>query len=435
MSKILRLTSENFKKLRAVTIAPDPKGNLVIVGGQNGQGKTSLLDSIAAALGGKDSAPTKPIRDGEADAKIVLETAEYIVTRKFSQTGGSLVVTTAEGAKISSPQALLDSLTAKVCFDPLEFTRMKPADQAETLRRLVGIDFAELDREGGEKYALRTGVNRSVKEQTADVARLGPITDAGMEFKDAATLGERMEAGAAVNSENEKKRGKLDDLNDDIASVEAQIAKQSAAVEDFKKRLAGAEKILGVLQEEREKTVKTRDEQHKEIAGLVDVDFAPIRAEMEKVNAHNEEVRMNLRRKEQGDKLRSLASEAKELTDRLEGIEQEKARQLRKAKFPIEGLSFTATGVTYQGVPFEQASAAEQLRVSVAMGAAMQPKLKVALIRDGSLLDDNSLKLVAETAEKYDCQVWLERVSDGAECSVIIADGEIAEDRTEAGKK
>lgn len=425
--KILKLTAENVKKLRAITIEPDPKGNLVIVGGKNAAGKSSVLDSIAMVIGGASEMPARPIRDGEDEAQVLMETEEFTALLKIKQTGKTLTIKNKEGVPARSPQALLDSLTAKVCFDPLEFTKMKPAEQSETLRRLVGLDFTELDREEAEKYALRTGVNRSVKEQRDTVARLGPPTDAGCEYLEAGPIAGRMEAGAAVNAANEKKRSVLDDANDAIADCESGIAKQAQLVDRLKAELAAASDELARRQDERAAFVKTRDHVHKEISGLVDVDLSLIRQEMEKLNAHNEEVRENLKRKEQAAKLRALEKEAKDLSDRLTGIEQERARQLRKAKFPIEGLSFMGVGVTYNSVPFEQASAAEQLRVSVAMGAAMQPKLKVALIRDGSLLDDDSLKLVAETAEKYGVQVWLERVGEGKECSVIIEDGEVKE--------
>ena len=99
---------------------------------------------------------------------------------------------------------------------------------------------------------------------------------------------------------------------------------------------------------------------------------------------------------------------------------------MAEADFPIPGLAFDADGVTFNGIPFAQCSSAERLRVSVAMGIALNPKLKVLLIRDGSLLDDNNLAMIAEAAKEADAQVWIERVSKGEECSVIIEDGEVA---------
>ena len=109
----------------------------------------------------------------------------------------------------------------------------------------------------------------------------------------------------------------------------------------------------------------------------------------------------------------------------LDQIDLDKSAALAETKKPIDGLSFDANGVTFVGIPFGQCSSAEQLRVSVAMALAMNPKLKVLLIRDGSLLDENSLKILSEMAEASDAQVWMERVSKGGEVSVIIEDGEV----------
>src|SRR5690606_9517554 len=114
-----------------------------------------------------------------------------------------------------------------------------------------------------------------------------------------------------------------------------------------------------------------------------------------------------------------LEGDAESLTSKIQAIDQQKADMLAKAPFPVCGLGFDENGVTLNGLPFDQASSAERLRVSVAMGIALNPKLRVMLIRDGSLLDSDSLALVAQMAEEHDTQVWVERVSEGEDVSVI----------------
>jgi len=160
--KITRLTAENIKRIKAVEITPD--GNLVVIGGRNAQGKTSVLDSITYALAGASSHPDKPIRNGEDKAKIVCELDDLIVTRTFTPKGGSLMVSNKEGAKYASPQAMLDELTGKLTFDPLAFARMQPREQLETLKSLVGLDFAEMDAKRHQLYEERTLVNREGKK-------------------------------------------------------------------------------------------------------------------------------------------------------------------------------------------------------------------------------------------------------------------------------
>src|SRR3990172_5374450 len=136
--KIIELQSENIERLKAVRIKPD--GSLVQSTGKNGAGKTSVLDSITMALAGGDVIPEKPIREGENKAKIVVDLGDIKVTRTWTGNDKTyLAVETKEGAKYPSPQALLDILTGKLSFDPLEFARMEPNKQVETLRQLVGI--------------------------------------------------------------------------------------------------------------------------------------------------------------------------------------------------------------------------------------------------------------------------------------------------------
>lgn len=116
------------------------------------------------------------------------------------------------------------------------------------------------------------------------------------------------------------------------------------------------------------------------------------------------------------------------MTKNLSDIDKAKQDKLANAKLPIEDLSFDESGVYYKGIPFKQASSAEALRVSVAMGIAMNPELKILLIRDGSLLDNDNLKAISEMAFDSGHQIWLEKVSENdEECSIIISDGSVKE--------
>ena len=163
--KIIKLQSENVKRLKAVEINPDE--NLIIIGGNNAQGKTSVLDSITMALSGKGSIPVQPIRKGEKSAKVVCELDDLIVTRTFTATGGSLIVASKDGAKYSSPQAMLDKLVGKLTFDPLRFSRMAPRDQSAQLKALVGLNFSQQDQERKRLYDLRTAINLECVELKA----------------------------------------------------------------------------------------------------------------------------------------------------------------------------------------------------------------------------------------------------------------------------
>ena len=166
--QIVNLRAENFKRLVAVEITP--RGNVVQITGKNGAGKSSVLDSIQAALAGKDAMPAVPVHTGSKKAVITIDLGEYKVTRTMTPDGGgTLTVASKDGAKYPSPQAMLDKITGKLCFDPVAFARQRPEDQAQTLRKLVGLDFAELEKARAAAYTERTVVNRDVKALEAQV--------------------------------------------------------------------------------------------------------------------------------------------------------------------------------------------------------------------------------------------------------------------------
>ena len=109
MTRIVKLQAENIKRLRAVEITPD--GNIVRITGRNGQGKSSVLDAIAYALGGQSLVPSKPIREGEKKARAIVTLDNGLtVERRFTEKGTVLEVKREDGAKYGSPQAMIDQM-------------------------------------------------------------------------------------------------------------------------------------------------------------------------------------------------------------------------------------------------------------------------------------------------------------------------------------
>lgn len=408
--KIIELSAENVKRLKAVRIKPD--GSIVQITGRNAQGKSSVLDAIAMALGGKDQAPTKPIRSGATKARIVCKLDDLVVTRTFTEGGGTLTVTGADGVKMPSPQAMLDKLVGKLSFDPLAFSRMDAKRQLETLRGLVGLDTTELDQKRSALYDERTEANRELKSMQAQLDAAPYHADAPESELSVADLIQQLDT---ANRKNQ--------LRDALRSS---IESQASAIEQKRQRIEALESELAGLREQLAACVSNigSDKTKYEQSALVDV--APIRDQINNADRINRQVRENRQHAELEKKLDRVRTEANGLTEAIEWVDQEKQRLLTAAKFPVPGLSFSDSGVLFNGIPFEQASSAEQLRVSVAMGLAMNPELRVLLIRDGSLLDSESLALIAEMAEQADAQVWLERVSDGEQTGIVIEDGEVA---------
>jgi DNA repair exonuclease SbcCD ATPase subunit len=420
--KIIALQSENVKRLRAVTIHPD--GSMVVIRGDNGAGKSSVLDSIAYALGGQALCPPQVIRNGQEHAEVKVDLGELIVTRRWTASGSSLRVENREGARFPSPQAILDKLVGKLSFDPLAFTREKPKDQAETLRKLVGLDFTINDKARQRLYEERTVVNREIAALKA-VAN-GPAVDGPDEEVSIKDL--LHEQGLRLGQQK-----KTEDLGRDarMRTGEKLLAAKHLAeailrVQELERQLEAARASVAV-NDQALRTAETREIEAIAAANAQpQPDLEGIRAQIAAAEQTNANVRAKKARAAEAIKLITKEEEAKKLSDQIEILDLQKAHAVADAHFPIAGLGFSDEGVTLNGLPLEQASSAEQLRVSLAVGIALNPKLKVLLIRDGSLLDENSMRLVGEMAETAGAQVWVEVVGkEGGVPGVVIEDGAV----------
>lgn len=417
--KIIQLKSENVKRLHAVEIKPD--GNVIVIGGNNGAGKSSVLDSIQWALGGEPDAKM-PVRKGEEKARIVADLGDLVVTRTITPSGGgSLVVKNADGVRQESPQTILDKLVGKLTFDPLEFSRQKPKQQAETLRTLVGLDFAAHDKEREKVFDHRTDVNREAAALKNRMAAMPKHDDAPEREQSAGVIMAEQAEAVAKNANNAAARREAEQAKTELTRAENLLEDLNRQAAELSARITRGKQTL----EARKATAIALNEA---AAKLQDVDVSGYQIKLSEVERGNSKLRENKARLSVVEQFKAKSEEADKLTARLEKFDAEKRHKINAAKYPIEGLAFdVAGGVVLDGIPFEQASSAEQLRVSVAIGLALNPKLRVLLIRDGSLLDEESLKLVAEMAEKADAQVWMERVGQDASTSVLIEGGMVAE--------
>ncbi len=414
--KIIKLTAENVKRLQAVEITPD--GNLVVVGGRNAQGKTSVLDAVAMALGGKAEFDPRPVRAGAAQAKVVAELDDLVVSRTINASGTtSLVVASKDGARYPSPQTMLDKLVGRLSFDPLAFINLDPKRQMEALRDLVGLDLSYLDAQRQKIYEERTGVHRDLRRAQDQAESMQSYPDAPDEPLVALDLVERRE-GILKHNFQQKQRAQA------IQRGQDEVDQCTEAVKALKEKLEFTENLLQTLEAHLAELPVPEQEQST----------AEVDAEIAGLNTVNEQVAANKAKADAQKEADGLRQAAAALTKKIAALDQDKAAKMAAAAFPVEGLGFdeAGQGITFNGLPFVQASGAEQLRVSVAMGLAANPMLRVLLIKDGSLLDDDNLRLVAEMAAEADAQVWIERVGAGQEVSVVIEDGAVLEARGQA---
>lgn len=402
--KIISLEVENVKCLKAISISPD--GSTVVIGGENGNGKSSILDSIQYALGGSKDIPGKPIRDGQEKAKIVLDLGDMQVVRTFTKNGTNLVVKNKDGSTFASPQAMLDKLVGNLSFDPMEFSRMDDKKRLETLKKIVGLDFTELDKEHKASFDKRTDINRRGKELKAQFDAIEDYSDVPDKEVSVAELSIKF-----TDAVQENKR-----LSDSKTSLGNNKVKLERINEQMSQLLTEKTKIESYIEKEDALLKK-----------LKEVDVSEIQKRINSAEETNKRIRGKQSKLKFAADLQKLRDESQSLTGRLEEINSNKKDLMENAKFPIKGLAFDENGVTYNDLPFDQSSQGERIKISVAMGLVLNPTLKILLIRDGSLLDEKNLEMVAKMAEKTGGQIWLERVGRGKECQIVIQDGSIVD--------
>lgn len=402
--KIISLEAENYKRLKAIEITPE--GNTVIIAGRNAQGKTSVLDAIWAALGGREgNKASKPIREGADTAKVRVDLGDIIVTRIWKGDNSTVKVESGEGAVYKSPQALLDSFIGKLSFDPLEFTRMSAREQREALLDLVelDVDLGELDSKRTALFDKRTAIGRDGKALGGE-----PKLNADLppdEVSAASVI-------ALIRAAQEQERHNAE-----------QVSKLEAIERE---RVTTANEIQR-LQELLKSTVDTHKQQKATVEALPTAsDVVALESSLSEVEATNYAIRQNNAARERAAIITEHRAAYEKLTAEISAMDKTKAAALAKAKFPVDGLGFDDSGVTYQDVPFDQASSAEQIRVSLGMAIALNPKLRVIRILDGSLLDDDNMKMISDAAAAHDFQVWIERVGDNGSVGIVIEDGQVS---------
>lgn len=415
--KIVKLTAENVKRLRAVEITPD--GHVQVIAGRNAQGKSSILDSIFYALGGGPAAKgtTKPIRDGETEAHVTLDLGDLIVTRTWKGEKSTLRVESVDGAQYKSPQAMLDSLVGRLSFDPLAFAQQDERTQLKSLLELVELPFdpADLDAERADLYERRTTVGRIGKQLEGQLAGMSkPAEDLPTDEVSVQALLAEHRAAREAHALHGNNVREVDRLNGGIAEtlrrieqLEAELAQARATEAEQRGSLYDAE-----LKAEQSASLPDLASIEKRLAEADDINRA--------IRAANE--RAEVAAKIDGERARYL-----ELSELITALDKRKADAITAAKMPIDGLAFDESGVTYRSVPFKQCSAAEQLRVSMAMAMAMNPKLRVLRISDGSLLDSENMRLIEQMAIDQDYQVWIEVVDETGKVGVVIEDGSVVQ--------
>jgi len=401
--KIVKLQAENFKRLKAVEV--DPDGFVQIIGGNNSQGKSSLLDAIFLALGGGKAAKTvtTPIRKGEESAKVTIDFGDFTVVKEWKNDKTTLKIESKDGAKYSNGQTFLDQKLGAIAFDPLIFTRMDAKEQKAELLRLVklGINLENNAFERQRAYDMRTAYNREVSELEVQIAGLGKeIEEAPEELVSVSALLESLKAHEKTQVIYDAHVSEINRIENDILRLQQELA---------------------VKNRERD----TLLEQSVEIPDLGLIQ--QIRTQLENAEETNNKVRRNKERSALAAKWEVANGHSKKQTEIMNALDKEKSDALAGATFPVPGLSFDESGVIFNGLPLSDASDSEKIRVAIGIAMALNSEIRIIRIADGSLLDSKTMALISEMAKEKDFQIWIETVGDNG-VGIIIEDGEVVKD-------
>ena len=405
---INRLEIENVKRIKAVKIEPSATG-LTIVGGNNNQGKTSVLDAIAWALGGNKYKPSQAQREGSQvppTLKIVMSNG-LIVERKGKN--ASLKVIDPNGQK--GGQQLVDSFVEELAINLPKFMESTPKEKADTLLQIIGVGnrLAELELKENELYNNRhaIGVIADQKEKFAKEQEYYP--DAPKELVSIAELIQQQQAILAKNGENARKRQNVDTIQMQYSNAEANVSR---------------------LQEELAKAIDERDKFKQDLAiaqkdamELHDESTAEIEANIQQIDDINRKVRANLDKEKAEEDAKEIRQQYNALSVEIEDVRKQKRDLLTNADLPLEGLSVEDGELLYLGQRAVATCGSQQLQVATAIVRKLKPECGFVLIDKLEQMDQVTLKEFGEWLKREGLQAIATRVSTGDECSIIIEDG------------
>lgn len=406
--KINKLEIENVKRIKAVKIEPTASG-LTIVGGNNNQGKTSVLDSIAWALGGEKYRPSQPQREGSTippTLHIVLNNG-LIVERKGKNS--SLKVTDPSGNK--GGQQLLNEFVEQLALDLPKFMEVSGKEKAQTLLKIIGVgdQLAVLDQQEKEMYNKRLAIGQ-IADQKEKFAKEQPYyPDAPKELVSPSELIRQQQEILARNGENQRKRDQVKKYEDSIYFLRQSVDGMKEQLAEEEKKLREAEENLRIAQ------MNTQD--------LQDESTAELEASISNIEEINRKVRANMDKDKAEEDAREYRDQYNALTADINKTRKAKTDLLQSAELPLPELSVKEGELIYKGQQWDNMSGSDRLKVSTAIVRKFNPKCGFVLLDKLEQMDMQTLNEFGQWLEQEGLQAIATRVSTGDECSIIIEDG------------
>ena len=411
--KINRLELENVKRVRAVALEPTANG-LTVIGGKNGQGKTSVLDAIAWALGGDKFRPSNPARDGSVlppDIRVTLSNG-IVVERKGKNS--ALKVTDPSGQRRG--QQLLDEFTEKLALNLPKFMAATDREKADTLLNIIGVgeQLAALDKEERDLYQERLVVGRVADQKQKYAAEMPRYDDAPEDIVSAGELIRQQQDILARNGENARKRANVDKLARAFEFQQREVDRLQREVDAALDKLKSIRDDLDIAE--------------RDAMDLHDESTAELEANIARVDEINAKVRANLDRQKAVEDAAQYTAQYNDLTVKIEAVRGSKRALLDGAALPLPGLGVADGALTYRGQAWDCMSSSEQMKVATAIVRKLNPNCGFVLVDKLEQLDTETLRDFGAWVEQENLQIIATRVtSSGGDCTIIIEDGTVKE--------
>lgn len=409
--KINKLEIENVKRIKAVKIEPTANG-LTIVGGNNNQGKTSVLDSIAWALGGENFRPSKAQREGSAippNLHIIMSNG-MIVDRKGKNS--SLKVTDPNGNK--GGQQLLNEFVEQLALNLPKFMESSGKEKAKILLKIIGVGdkLTELEKEEKDLFNERLAIGR-IADQKDKYAKEQPyFPDAPKDLVSPSELIRQQQEILARNGENQKKRERAYSYKQSVAFLTQEVDAMREQLQKKEQELADAKTSLNIAMMDAQ---SLRDESTAELEQNI--------ANIEEINR---KVRANMDKDKAEEDALTYKEQYNSLTVKLNDVRTSKTDLLKNADLPLPDLSVEEGELIYKGQKWDNMSGSDRLKVATAIVRKLNPKCGFVLLDKLEQMDLQTLNEFGAWLEQEGLQAIATRVSTGDECSILIEDGYVA---------
>ena len=406
--KINSLELENVKRVKAVKLEPTVNG-LTVVGGKNNQGKTSVLDAIAWALGGAKYKPSQAQREGSlVEPQLHIELSNGMVVERLGK-NGTLKVTDPSGQK--GNQSLLDGFISQFALDLPKFMEADKNTKAKILLQIIGVGdkLSAFDKQETELYNRRTEIGRIADQKKKYADEMVQWDGVPEEIASAAELIQQQQEILARNGRNQ-------DLRNQVKYLEEQKTLLEQRIEE-------AQKTLNAMHEQFAELMEKLSIANTNAKDLQDESTAELEESIANIDSTNAKVRDNLNKQRAQEEADEYKRQYGDLTTQIEEVRKARMELLNGVEMPLEDLSVQDGELIYKGQKWDNMSGSDQLKVATAIVRKTNPKCGFVLLDKLEQMDIDTMNEFGKWLQDNDLQAIATRVSTGDECSIFIEDG------------